>query len=77
MISAILRMVSGASSAHLRTIVLPAAIAAGVLKAAIISGEFHGRMPATTPNGTRLVYWSCLSPAGRVLPLTSPATPPM
>lgn len=72
-----MRMVSGASSADLRTIVLPAASAAGVLNAAIISGEFHGRMPATTPRGTRFVYWNCLSPAGRVVPLTSPATPPM
>ena len=33
----------------------PAASAAGVLNAAIISGEFHGRMPATTPSGSRLV----------------------
>ena len=75
-ISAIFRMVSGASWAVLSISVLPAASAAGVFMPAIISGEFHGRMPATTPSGSRRVYCSWSSPAGSTVPLNSPATPP-
>ena len=75
-ISAISRMVSGASSAGLSTTVLPAASAAGTFIAAIISGEFHGRIAATTPSGSRRVYCSWSSPAGNTVPLNSPAIPP-
>ena len=57
-ISAIFRMVSGASCAVFSTRVFPAARAAGVFIPAIISGEFHGRMPATTPKDSRRVYCS-------------------
>jgi len=55
--------------------VFPAASAAGTLKPAIMSGEFNGRMHATTPSGSSQVYCSWLSPAGRVVPFTSPAMP--
>ena len=58
MMRPISRIVSGASSAHFSTSVLPAASDAGVLYPAIMSGEFHGRMPATTPSGSRRVYCS-------------------
>ena len=75
-ISAIFRMVSGASCAVLRMRVLPAASEAGVFIPAIISGEFHGRIPATTPSGSRRVYCNWSSPAGSTVPLNSPATPP-
>ena len=75
-ISAMSRLVSGASSAALSTMVFPAARAAGTLNPAIISGEFHGRIAPTTPSGSCRVYCSWDAPAGRVVPLTSPATPP-
>ena len=73
--SASSRIVRGASSAAFMITVLPAASAAGILNPAIISGEFQGRMQPTTPSGSRRVYCSWLSPAGRTVPLTSPATP--
>ena len=47
--------VSGVCSAGLRTTVLPAVIAGITLKAAIVSGKFHGTMPATTPIASRRV----------------------
>jgi hypothetical protein len=68
-------MVSGASSAALTTMVFPAASAAGIFIPAIMSGEFHGRIAPTTPTGSRMVYCSWSSPAGRTTPLTSVATP--
>ena len=54
----------------------PAASEAGVFIPAIISGEFQGRIPATTPSGSRRVYCNWSSPAGSTAPLNSPATPP-
>ena len=75
-ISAIFRMVSGASWAVFRISVFPAARDAGVFMPAIINGEFQGRIPATTPSGSRRVYCSWSSPAGSTVPLNSPATPP-
>ena len=75
-ICAIRRTVSGASAAGLRMTVLPAAKAAGTFIPAIINGEFHGRMAATTPSGSRRVYCNWSLPAGSTVPLNSPATPP-
>ena len=46
---------SGASSAGLRTTVLPAASAGPSFHAAIGSGKFHGVMSPTTPSGSRTV----------------------
>ena len=47
--------VSGVCSAGLSTTVLPAVIEGTILKAAMVSGKFHGTMPATTPIASRRV----------------------
>ena len=46
---------SGVCSAGLSTTVLPAVIDGMILKAAMVSGKFHGTMPATTPIASRRV----------------------
>ena len=48
-ISASSSRLRGAASASSTTTVLPTARAAGILKPAIISGEFHGRMAPDNP----------------------------
>lgn len=49
------RAVSGVSSAGLMTMVLPHASAGMIFHRAIISGKFHGTIPAITPTASRRV----------------------
>src|SRR5690606_41677811 len=50
------RIDTGACSEGLATIVQPAASAGANLKVSRSSGEFHGRIAATTPAGSRVTY---------------------
>ncbi|MNJ54654.1 hypothetical protein D3C77_501050 [compost metagenome] len=54
---------SGENSLGLRTMVHPVASAEPSFHTAIISGKFHGTIPATTPKGSRRVKAVYCSPA--------------
>jgi hypothetical protein len=70
------RQVSGASSAGLTTIVLPAAIAGATSVTMIGPGTFQGMMLPHTPYGSRIVMPSTPGAAdGRVWPASLSARP--
>ncbi|MCY1449707.1 hypothetical protein D9M71_664650 [compost metagenome] len=58
------RAVSGVSQAGLMTTVQPQARAGMSFQVVIISGKFHGTMPATTPTGSRRANAVKLVPSG-------------
>ncbi len=53
--SAIRRVVSGVKGEGFSTMVQPESMAGAIFWIAIMTGKFHGTMPATTPTGTRRV----------------------